>query len=113
MFILNPEERPHASTEDFGQTDEERHQSRVLYIVGENGVEDPGEAEDYVQDHSRVVRPRALEACDFPQREGGRVEGQERKVHKEVPECCSMLVYVAFAKELAVCAGHGTGSLQQ
>jgi len=45
MFIFDTKERPHPTTSDFGEANEEGHYGIVLEITGVNGVEDPVEAE--------------------------------------------------------------------
>ena len=44
VLVFDTEQCPHASTADFGESDDEGEDGGVLHIVDENGVEDPVEA---------------------------------------------------------------------
>ena len=62
MFVFDAEEGPHAATADFGEADEEAEEGGMLEFVGVDGIEDPVEAEDGVEDHGKVVDPGAFVA---------------------------------------------------
>ena len=64
VFVLNTKEGPYASAADFRQADDEAENSRVLEIVGEDGIEDPIETEDWIEDHGEVVDPGPFVAED-------------------------------------------------
>ena len=44
MLVFDTEQCPHASTADFGESDDEGEDGGVLHLFDENGVEDPVEA---------------------------------------------------------------------
>ena len=67
VFVLHPEEGPHPSSAYFGEGDEEGEQSGVLDVCAVDGVEDPVEAEDGVEDHGDVIYRGTLVAEDFAQ----------------------------------------------
>lgn len=67
VFVFDAQECPHAAAEDFGEADEEGHDGAVLGAVGEDGVEDPVEAEDGVDDHDGVVYPDGADGGDVAQ----------------------------------------------
>ena len=67
MFVLDAEEGPDGAAADFGQGDEEGEGGAVLEVVAVDGVEDPVEAEDGVQEHGGVVDPGAFVAEHVPQ----------------------------------------------
>lgn len=66
MFIFDTEERPHASAADFREAYEEAKEGGVLQFASIDGVENPIEAEDGVENHGKVVYPRAVVAEDVP-----------------------------------------------
>ena len=57
VLVLNTEDDPDPSACDFGKRDEEGQQRGVLDLLPVDGVEDPVEAEDGVDDHGGVVDP--------------------------------------------------------
>ena len=64
VFVFDAEKRPHASAADFGEADEEREEGGMLQLIGVDGVEDPIEAEDWVEDHGNIVDPGVFVAQD-------------------------------------------------
>lgn len=64
VLVLDAEAGPHAAAEDLGEGDEEGAERRVLPVVGEDGVEDPGEPDDRVEDYDGVVGPSLLQGED-------------------------------------------------
>lgn len=67
MFVFDAEERPHASTGDFGKADKEAEDGGVLKFSGVDHVEDPVEAEDGVEEHGEIVYPCSLVSEDVAQ----------------------------------------------
>ncbi len=67
VFVFDAEERPHASTGDFGEADEEAEDGGVLEFFGVDDVEDPVEAEDGVEEHGEIVDPCSLVSEDVAQ----------------------------------------------
>jgi hypothetical protein len=51
VLVFDAEKSPHASTGDFGKSDEEGHDAAVLEICNIDGIEDPIAAEDGIEDH--------------------------------------------------------------
>lgn len=64
VFVFDAEKRPHASTGDFGEADEEAEDGGVLKFLGVDHVEDPVEAEDGVEEHGEIVDPWSLVSED-------------------------------------------------
>lgn len=58
----------------------------MLEFAAEDGVEDPIEAEDWIDDHSGVVYPRTFVAQYVPEERVVRVRVEERPVHGDVPD---------------------------
>ena len=85
MLVLDAEERPHASTADLGKSDEEAQHGGVLQVLGIDGVEDPIEAQDRVEQHSEVVDPRSPVAERVAEEGVLRVWVQQTPIHGEVP----------------------------
>lgn len=67
MLILDPEKRPHASAADFREADEEAENGRVLELASVDGVKDPIEAEDGVNDHREIIYPRSFVSKHIPE----------------------------------------------
>ena len=67
VFVFDAEEGPDGATADFGQRNEEGEGGGVLEVFAVDGVEDPVEAEDGVEEHGGVVDPRAFVAEHVPQ----------------------------------------------
>lgn len=62
VLVFDAEEGPDGAAADFGERDEEGEAGAVLEVSAVDGVKDPVEAEDGVQDHGGVVDPRPLVA---------------------------------------------------
>jgi len=62
VFVFDSEECPHAAAADFGEADEEAEEGGVLELVAVDGVENPVESQDGVEDHGEIVDPRAFVA---------------------------------------------------
>lgn len=60
VFVLDTEQRPNTSTNDFRKGDEESDDRRLLYIVAEDDVKDPVAAEYRIDDHGSIVPPHLL-----------------------------------------------------
>lgn len=60
VFVLDTEERPESTTENFRERDEKGDDRRLLQVVSVDNVEDPVEPEDRVDDHRHVVPPDLL-----------------------------------------------------
>lgn len=58
----------------------------MLGVVGEDGVKDPGETEDWVDDHYHVVYPW-FEGRDIPEEWMSCVRLEQGKVHEQIPDC--------------------------
>lgn len=69
VFVFDAEEGPDGAAADFGERDEEGEAGAVLEILAVDGVKNPVEAEDGVQDHGGVVDPRPLVA-EYVSQEG-------------------------------------------
>lgn len=69
VFVFDAEEGPDGAAADFGERDEEGEAGAVLKVSAVDGVKDPVEAEDGVQDHGGVVNPRPLVA-EYVSQEG-------------------------------------------
>lgn len=67
VFVFDAEEGPDGAAADFGEGDEEGEGGAVLEVLAVDGVEDPVEAEDGVEEHGGVVDPRPLVAEDVSQ----------------------------------------------
>ena len=65
MFIFNTKQSPHAAAGDFCKGDEKGDNGAMLKVVGVNGIENPVEAQDGIDNHSKVVWPDHLEAADI------------------------------------------------
>ena len=55
MFVLHAEEGPDGAAEDLGAGDGEGEDGGVLEFAGDEGVGDPVEAQQGVDDHGEVV----------------------------------------------------------
>ncbi|KAK2006646.1 hypothetical protein LZ32DRAFT_595196, partial [Colletotrichum eremochloae] len=66
----------------------------VLRVVGEDGVKDPGEAQDRVGHHDDIVRPAFLEAGDVAEEPKLAVRLEEGEVHEQIPDGCGRLTCV-------------------
>lgn len=86
VFVLDAEDGPDAAADDFGEGDEEGNHGRVLDVVGVDGVEDPVEAEDGVDEHGAVVPPGGLVGEGLTQQEVFGVGIQEGPVHYYIPD---------------------------
>ena len=60
----------------------------MLRVVGEDGVEDPGEAQDRVDHHDEVVDPDWAEGRNVAEEFAVGVGLEEGEIHKEIPNCC-------------------------
>lgn len=58
----------------------------MLRVVSEDGVEDPVEAEHWVNDHDEVVWPASFEGNNVPQKPVASVRLEKREIHENVPE---------------------------
>ena len=70
----------------------------MLRVVREDGVEDPGEAEDGVEDHDGVVRPFLVEGGDVPEEGVPAVWLEEGEIHEYVPDRCESKYGLSCAK---------------
>ncbi len=61
VFVFDSEQHPHASPVDLGEGHEEGDNCAVLSVLGEDGIEDPGEAQQEVRHHDDVIQPCTLE----------------------------------------------------
>lgn len=86
VFVFDTEDHPDGPTTDFGERDDETEYGGVLEVAGENGVEDPVETHDNVQDHGDVVDPYATEGEDFAQERVFGVCVAQTPVHCQVPD---------------------------
>lgn len=62
MLVLHSKERPHATSQDFAEGHKERHQARMLGVVGIYGIEYPVETENRIYEYCSVVPPRIFES---------------------------------------------------
>lgn len=117
VFVFDPEEGPDGAPADFGEGDEEGEGGAVLEVLAVDGVEDPVEAEDGVEEHGGVVDPGPLVAEHVSQEGvfGVRVaetwegiswcnkgkrwmdlegEGERTPVHSEIPDRLNLVSQV-------------------
>ncbi|KAK3493898.1 hypothetical protein B0T13DRAFT_321538 [Neurospora crassa] len=64
VLVFDTKDEPKATTDDFSHGDKEGDNRAVLCVVGEDGVEDPTEAEKRVDNHDDIVDPFGLERGD-------------------------------------------------
>lgn len=88
MLVLDTEERPQAPPADLGEGDEETECLRLLHVAGEDGVEDPVEADCDVRENGDVVHPRTAECERLAQEWVSGVGVAETPVHGDVPDGC-------------------------
>ena len=86
VFVFDAEDGPHSPAADFGEGDEEAEEGGVLDVGGVDGVEDPVEAEDRVEEHSEVVDPYSPETEDVAEKGVFGVGVAETPVHCEIPD---------------------------
>lgn len=85
MFVLNAKDRPHSTTENLRQGYDKAENSRVLEVVYENGVENPVEPNDDVQDHCDVVDPYTAEGEYFTQEFVFGIWVAQTPIHDQIP----------------------------
>ena len=64
VFVFDAEKSPQAAAANFREANKEGEEGRVLQFGGVDGVEDPVESEDGVEEHGEVVDPGAAVAKD-------------------------------------------------
>jgi hypothetical protein len=72
----------------------------MLGVVGEDGVEDPGESQDRINDHDEIIPPSTFESKNISQTPVPRSRLKKGEIHKQVPESWLMLAQF-FASESA------------
>jgi hypothetical protein len=86
VLVLYAEEGPHAAAAHFGEGDDKGGHGGVLELERVDGVGDPVEAEDGVDDHCGIVGPCTL-VTERRTKEGAWGIGvAERPVHDDVPD---------------------------
>ena len=85
MLILDSENCPDSTTCDFREGSEEGDECAVLQVVRVDRVEDPIEAQDWIDDHGGVVVPCRFVAADVAEEALVSVRLKERPVHEEIP----------------------------
>lgn len=65
MFVLDPKYGPHSSPAHLEESNNEAKNRRVLYLVGEDDVENPAETKDGVNYHSGIVYPSTSKGKEF------------------------------------------------
>lgn len=60
----------------------------MLGVVCEDGVKDPGETENGVNHHDKVVHPSTFEGENVAETPVLGLGLEEGEIHKQIPECC-------------------------
>ena len=86
VLVLDAEEHPQASTQNFREGDEKRDEGGMLDIVGVDGVKDPVEAENWVDDEGNIVQPNLLICKSVSKKAVRSARGvQQAPVHYQIP----------------------------
>jgi len=85
VFVLDTQQCPQATADDLGQCDAERHECAVLRVVREDGVQDPRETQQRVEEHDGVVDPDRTQRRNIAEQPTASVGLQQREIHEEVP----------------------------
>lgn len=67
MFVLDAEEGPKASSAYFEDRDTKRRHGRMLELERYDGVEHPVKAQDWIDNHGRIIPPDLLVSQLLPQ----------------------------------------------
>jgi len=86
MFVFDSEKCPHPSACDFREADEEGADAAVLDVGRVDGIEDPVEAQDGVEDHGEVVVVWVFVGADVAEEAFAGVWLEEGPIHEEIPD---------------------------
>ena len=85
MFVFDTEDGPETTTTNFRERDDEAQHSGMLQVVCEDGVKDPVESHNHIQDHGNIVYPCSAEGKDLAQEGIFGVRITQTPIHCQVP----------------------------